>query len=112
PVRAPDHIVAIAQRNGAGPAHPIKGNGADEAIGVGHEAARRQVAVPPRHRPAVAVPVWTGDQIVAVAQAGGASASHGIIRVAADEAIVHGNGAVDSYAAIAPGHGPALVVPV
>src|SRR5262249_35082249 len=114
PVRAGDHVVAVAQGSDAG-AHAIAGEaagGADEAVGFGDKAADPFRAAAPRRRPVETVPVRAGDPIVAVGQARDAAGAHVIVGVAADQAVGGGDRAGDPGRAAAPGRGPAAAVPI
>src|SRR5439155_19611339 len=68
-------------------------------------------AAAPGRCPTLAVPAWTHDHVVAVAQAGDALETYHIAGSAADEAIGFGDSATCSRAAVAPGHRPTLAVP-
>src|SRR5205814_1329901 len=89
----------------------IPGVAADQAIGFGDGATRPCTAVAPSHRPTLAVPGWTLDHVVAVAQRGDGAADI-ILGVAADKAVGGGDGTGGPCTAVAPSHLPAIAVPV
>src|SRR5262249_5515637 len=68
PLRARDHVVAVAQGPDAADAHVIEQTGADETVGGGDGAGDARGAAAPGRCPAAAVPVGAGDHVVAVAQ--------------------------------------------
>src|SRR5262249_55477962 len=94
-----DHVAAVAQGGDGvvvvGEAHiipgrtagEIPGSTADQAVGVGNDAADPGRAAAPGHRPATSVPETAIDHVVAVAQDGDALVAHEITRVAAHEAV-------------------------
>src|SRR5262249_3503456 len=105
PGRTSDHIVAVAQGGHVRPALNIRAAdkvatpfiprvAADEAVaGIGG-AADPSGAAPPRHRPAIVVPLRADDNVVAVGQYDDAekrntaqAAGDEILGVTADEAI-------------------------
>src|SRR5262249_23885390 len=102
------HVVAVAQ--GVDPADGIPVGDAGEAGVGGDHAADSRAAVAPGRRPAVAVPIRTGDHVVAVAQGDEAAPADVIRGDAADQAVGDGDGAGEPLRAVAPGHGPASTV--
>src|SRR5262249_2492569 len=138
PGRTRDHVVAAAQERDvkaqpreADPAledgaDQIAGVTANEAIGVGDNTADARVPVAPGPNPALAVPVRTRHQVIAVAQdfdirqqegsrrttVGIIGAANEVSGITADEAIGSGKGAARPGAAAAPADGPAIVIPL
>src|SRR5262249_36756038 len=88
PEGAGHRVVGVAQGRDveAQPTDLVTRVAADEAVAGVHGPSDADSAVPPRHRPACAVPVRAADHIVAVAQGCSAEGAHSVIGVAADEA--------------------------
>src|SRR5262249_14162022 len=112
-----DHIVTVAQERDcwgvAGrivAAHPIIGDGANEAVGLRDDALASHRAIAPGNRPAVGVPDRAVDQVVAVLQGDDGSA-YPIIVVAADEAVGLGDDAAEFGRGAEPGRRPTVALP-
>src|SRR5262249_22563193 len=116
PEWAGDHVVAVAQGGDkavvVAVAHSISGVVADEAIGIGNDAADPSRAAAPRHRSATAIPQTAINHVVVIAQDGDAFGAHPAMRVIAHQTIRLGARTTDRRAGVLPGRRPALAVPI
>jgi hypothetical protein len=88
-VNTNDHVIAVGQ--GIDTAHVIaKGDAGETIVGRDH-AANTGAAIRPGDGSAIAVPLRTGDYVVAVAQDRSAAIAHRIARNTTDKAIGGGD---------------------
>src|SRR5258708_5747810 len=92
-------------------ANEVSGVAAHQALDIRDDAADARIAVAPRHRPAIAVPSRTWNEVIAITQEEDISESTLVPRVTAHKAIEIGDNAGDPCGAIAPGQRPAVAVP-
>src|SRR5439155_1574197 len=111
PLRAADHVIAIAQGGDTIVAHQIPEASADEAVSGIDGAADPGRAAPPRHCPARAVPARAPDHALSLAHANVAFGAYPITGVSADEAVAGIDGAADPGRAAPPRRCSARAVP-